>query len=63
MTKQDFRRLRKSIGYSQVRLAKEMGVFVRTVSRWETGEVTMPKIAELALKYIVNKVNGRGEKK
>ena len=61
MTKQDFRRLRKSIGYSQVRLAKEMGVFVRTVSRWETGEVTMPKIAELALKYIVNKVNGRGE--
>ena len=53
MTKQEFRRLRKSIGYSQARLAKEMDLFIRTISRWETGEIAVPKVAALALKYIV----------
>jgi transcriptional regulator with XRE-family HTH domain len=62
MTKQEFRRLRKSIGYTQGMLAKEMGLFIRTISRWETGEVKIPKIAELALMYIVEKSKDREKK-
>jgi len=62
VTKQEFKRLRNSIGYSQMKLAKEMGLFVRTVSRWETGEVAIPKMAGLALKYIVEKTRQRREK-
>jgi transcriptional regulator with XRE-family HTH domain len=62
MTKQEFRRLRKSIGYTQEILAKEMGLFIRTISRWETGEVAIPKVAELALMYIVEKSKDRGKK-
>jgi transcriptional regulator with XRE-family HTH domain len=54
MTKKEFKRLRKSIGYTQARLADEMGLFIRTVSRWETGEVVIPRVAELALMYIVD---------
>ena len=56
MTRQEFKKLRQSIGYSQVKLAKEMGVFIRTVSRWETGEVKIPKVTELALRYIVERL-------
>jgi len=52
MTKQKFRKLRKSIGYSQAKLAKEMGLFIRTISRYETGELEIPKVTELAMRYI-----------
>jgi len=54
MTKQEFRRLRKSIGYSQAKLAQEMDLFIRTISRYETGEIAIPKVTELALRYIVD---------
>jgi len=53
MTRTDFKRLRKSGGYSQARLAKEMGLYIRTISRYETGELKIPKVTELALRYIV----------
>jgi len=55
MTKQEFRRLRKSIGYSQAELAREMDLFIRTISRYETGEIAIPKVTELALRYIAQK--------
>jgi transcriptional regulator with XRE-family HTH domain len=57
MTKQEFKRLRKSIGYSQVRLAQEMDLFIRTISRYETGELTIPKTVELALRYITQQAS------
>ena len=53
MTIRKFRELRQDIGYSQAKLAKEMGVTIRTVSRWEHGDFPIPKVAELALKTIV----------
>jgi DNA-binding transcriptional regulator YiaG len=59
MTPGRFKKLRQSMGYSQVRLAEKMGVYVRTVSRWETGEVEIPKMAELALRYIADQENRR----
>jgi len=33
-------------------LAKEMEVTVRTLTRWENEEVPIPKVAELALRFV-----------
>ncbi len=52
MTPREFAKLRKSIGYSQSQLAREMDLYVRSISRWETGEIPLPKLAELALLYL-----------
>ena len=60
MTKRQFRKLRNSIGLSQTKLAREMGVTLRTVSRWETGEFPIPRIAELALKTVVMEAKKKG---
>ena len=51
MSRRQFKALRKTVG-SQRHVAKEMGIYVRSISRWETGEVPLPKIAELALLYL-----------
>jgi len=53
MTKHEFKKLRKSIGLSQTKLAHEMGVTLRTISRWERGEFPIPRLAELALRSVV----------
>ncbi|MCH7913292.1 MAG: helix-turn-helix domain-containing protein [Deltaproteobacteria bacterium] len=53
MTKGEFRKLRESIGYSQARLSIEMDVTIRTISRWENGEVKTPKVVEIAIKALV----------
>jgi hypothetical protein len=37
-----------------------MDVTVRTISRWETEEVAIPKLAELALRFIAGASKGRG---
>ncbi len=55
MTKDEFKKLRKSIGYTQASLAKEIDVHLHTVTRWEIGEVVIPKVVELALKYIADR--------
>lgn len=55
MSGSEFRKLRMSIAYSQERLSKEIDVSVRGISRWENGEVAIPKIAELALRYLAEK--------
>ena len=55
VTKDEFKRLRKRAGHTQASIAKEMGVHLRTVTRWEIGEVVIPRVVELALRYIVQK--------
>jgi DNA-binding transcriptional regulator YiaG len=55
MSGKDFRKLRESIEYSQAMLSREIDVSIRGISRWENEDVAIPKIAELALKYIVEK--------
>lgn len=52
MTKGQFKELRESIGYSQAKLAKEMGITIRTITRWERGEFPIPRLAELALRAV-----------
>jgi transcriptional regulator with XRE-family HTH domain len=55
VTGNEFRRLRRTAGYSQSQLAREIDVTIRSLTRWETGETPIPKIAELALKYTIEK--------
>ncbi len=57
MTIRKFKELRQDIGYSQAKLAKELGVTIRTVSRWEHGDFPIPKVAELAIKTIVREAS------
>jgi DNA-binding transcriptional regulator YiaG len=53
MSGREFKRLRNSVGLSQGKVSKEIGVTVRTLTRWETGETRIPKMAELALRYVI----------
>ena len=55
VTGKKFRDLRNSAGYSQSQLSWEIDVTIRSLTRWETGETPIPKIAELALKYVKEK--------
>jgi DNA-binding XRE family transcriptional regulator len=52
VTVDEFKALRSKAGHTQATLAKEMGVHLRTVTRWEIGEVIIPRVVELALRYI-----------
>jgi len=55
VTKDEFKKLRSSASHTQASIAKEMGVHLRTVTRWEIGEVVVPRVVELALRYITDK--------
>ncbi len=55
MTGKQFKKLRQSTGLSQTQLAKEIDMYVRTISRWETGELSVPKVAELALRFLAQR--------
>ena len=59
MTGKQFKKLRESIGYTQAKLAKELDHYIRTVSRWETGELPVPKVAELALRFIADRARNK----
>ena len=47
-----FKGCRKSIGWSQARLARELEVHPMTISRWETGAIPVSRIAILAVQRI-----------
>jgi len=58
----EFRKLRKSVGYSQAKLSTEMKVTIRSITRWETGEIPVPKMAELALRFIALEAKKQGRR-
>jgi len=60
MTSRKFKDLRRSIGYSQAKVAREMGITVRTITRWEQGEFPIPRMAELALRTVVSENKKKG---
>ncbi len=62
VTKDEFKKLRKSAGHTQASIAKEMGVHIRTVTRWEIGEVVIPRVVELALRYIAQGTKKKGRR-
>ena len=45
MTGTTFRRLRKQLGWTQTKTAKELGVVSNTVAKWERGEQAIPEPA------------------
>jgi len=55
VTPGQFRKLRESMDYSQAQFGKLIDTSGRTVRRWETGEIQIPKMAEMALELIVLK--------
>ena len=55
MSGNEFRKVRRAMGLSQDELSKVIDVSSRGVRRWENGEVAIPKIAELALRYLAEK--------
>jgi DNA-binding transcriptional regulator YiaG len=50
-----FKKLREAAGLTQAQVAEPLGVTIRSLTRWETGVLPTPKMAELALRYIVEK--------
>lgn len=53
MTPTTLKKLRASLGYSQQRLAEELGVQRNTINRWEMGINQIPPMAEKLLAMIV----------
>jgi transcriptional regulator with XRE-family HTH domain len=62
----EFKKLRESVGLSQSQLGRELDLYVRTISKYENDDLAIPKVTELALRYIVEKtqkkVRGKEEK-
>ncbi len=52
MTGKEFKIKRINLDLTQTQLAAELGLQANTVSRYETGEMTVPKAVELALETI-----------
>ena len=53
----EFKRLRTSIGLSQSQLARELDLYVRTISKYENDDLVIPKVTELALRYLTQQLN------
>jgi transcriptional regulator with XRE-family HTH domain len=53
----EFKRLRTSIGLSQSQLARELDLYVRTISKYENDDLAIPRVTELALRYIAENAN------
>jgi transcriptional regulator with XRE-family HTH domain len=50
----EFKRLRKFLEISQSQLARELDLYVRTISKYENDDLAIPKVTELALRYLVD---------
>jgi len=46
-------KIRERLRLNQAQLSGELNVQRSTVSRWESGEVVIPKVAELAFRYLL----------
>ena len=62
VTSDEFKKLRAVAGHTQATLAREMAVHLRTVTRWEIGEIAVPRVVELALRYIAEHAKKRGRR-
>jgi len=51
--------MRLSKHYSQSQLAREFDVDVGTISRWERGEIQIPRLAEIALTSLKPRLKNR----
>lgn len=52
MTPAELRAKRLKLGLTQTALAKRLDVNIKTIIRWESGAVAIPKVVEIALKSL-----------
>lgn len=52
MTPQQFKRIRTALGLTQEGLAKELGLDVTTVSRYERGLLEISVLVDLSMTYL-----------
>jgi DNA-binding transcriptional regulator YiaG len=62
MSGEEFRKLRLAMNLKQSELGDRLDVSERGVRRWENGEVDIPKLAELALRYLAEKHQKKGSR-
>ena len=60
MTAQEIKELRQRSGWTQERFARELGVSVMTVSRWETGKQKPIPSLQHALDLLADYIRGDG---
>lgn len=53
MTGAECRTLRRSVGWSQMRLAARLERELSSISRWERGDVAIDRVTEIAIKAVV----------
>ncbi|MCZ7625667.1 MAG: helix-turn-helix domain-containing protein [Candidatus Methylomirabilis sp.] len=56
MSKEEIKQIRKQLGWSQERLAQELGLSFSTISRWERGESKPSPAAERLLNQSVQPI-------
>jgi transcriptional regulator with XRE-family HTH domain len=61
MTGKELQEWRRKWGFSQDELAKALGVFRVSVSRWETGTRAIPSFLPLALEALENRMEKGGK--
>lgn len=49
----ELKKLRKQTGLTQAELAAKIDVNVRTIQRWENGEISIPLCSMIAIKHIL----------
>lgn len=52
MTPRQLKMARRRLGWSQAQLAEALEVHAMTVSKWEREEQPIPKMAELAIRWL-----------
>lgn len=52
MTKEDLRRRRDVLGFTQEELAEKLGVTRQSVYMWEAGKTNIPALLNLALRHL-----------
>lgn len=56
MTGQDLKNWRKKCGITQIELARQLGTFQETISRWERDKRAIPSYLSLALEALENRL-------
>jgi len=62
MSGDEFRRIRNALKLKQGELSALLDVSERGIRRWEKGETEIPRIAELAMRYVANQKRGKGKR-
>jgi DNA-binding transcriptional regulator YiaG len=58
MTAEEVKALREQLGWTQERMARELGVSFATVNRWEKGHRSPSHLAEKTLQRLARRTKG-----